>query len=364
VTYLRSDLPTPSKHSKPFLFGAIRTVRFVALTAILLSACVAQEQPQEQPQEQSPAEQKPAPESNQTQAKIEPVTVTIPAGTRLALVLTQPIQSRYIRRGEDIYAQVVAPVNSGGQVVIPPGTFVEGTVDKLARNGGRGRVRLQSMSITFPDGYVAPIEGPITLESNEGYAIKDPGGRRTIAAFALPAAGAGIGALIGHSVGTSDSTVNSTLPPGCVGGPPFCTPISTPTFGTKGKDAIIGAGIGGAIGGIASIALLFGSRNFFLDVGSPVEMTLQQPVTLKQDEVAEAVRQSAQHPVPPQPVAGLPQPPPPSPPISNHGTCYTPGTPGTPPTVVPGAPGPNGVPGPPTVIPGTPPTPGTPYPCP
>ena len=31
------------------------------------------------------------------------------------------------------------------------------------------------MSITFPDGYVAPMSGPVTLESIEGYALKDPG---------------------------------------------------------------------------------------------------------------------------------------------------------------------------------------------
>jgi hypothetical protein len=94
-----------------------------------------------------------------------------------------------------------------------------------------------------------------------------------------------------------------------------------------------------------------------------VQMTLQESVTLPQDEVAKAVRLSQEHAVVIQPVAPRPLPPPP-PQNVDHGTCYTPGTPGTPDTVIPGAPGPDGIPGPPTVIPGTPPTPGTPYPCP
>ena len=295
------------------------------------------------------------------QAEIKISTVTVPAGTRIALVLTHPIQSRYIHHGDDIYAQVSSPVNSGNEVVIPPGTFVQGKVDKLERKGGRGELRLDSMSITFPDGYVAPISGPITLESDDGYALKDPGKGRVVGAFALPAAGLGLGALIGHSLANSSpQTLTSTNPPGCSGPPPYCVSASLTTPGNTLKGTAIGSFVGLAIGGIASMVLVFNTHNFFLDVGSPVEMTLQQPVSLQQNEVADAVRQSEQHPVPKQPVAQRPRS---SMPV-DHGTCYTPSTPGTPTTVIPGAPGPDGIPGPPTIIPGTPPTPGTPFPCP
>jgi len=303
-------------------------------------------------------------QSSAPRAVSRSATITIPAGTRMALVLTQPIQSRYVHRGDDIYGQLTSPVNSGNEMVIPAGTFVQGTVDKLGRQGGRGELRLQSMAITFADGYVAPISGPIMMETNDGYAIKDPGRRRAIGAFALPAAGAGVGALIGYAAGSAGSTQSTTLPPGCTGGPPFCLSMNAPVFGTKGRDAIIGAGVGGAIGAVASMALLFSSRNFFIDAGAPIEMTLQQPISLERKEVDAAVRQSAEHPVAEQPI--LPRamvPPPPDMPV-DHGTCYTPGTPGTPPIVIPGTPGRDGVPGPATTIPGTPPTPGTPYPCP
>lgn len=298
-----------------------------------------------------------APEPDQPQPNAE---ITIPAGTHLALVLTQPVQTRYIHRGDDIYAQVTSPVDSGKQVVIPPGTFVQGVVDKIQRNGGRGELRLQSMSITFPDGYVTPIPGPMMLETTDGYAIKDPGSKRGASAILMPLAGVGVGALIGHSVGKADSTVTSNFPPGC-SPPQFgCTTISTPVMGSKGKDTAIGASIGGVAGVVGSLFLLTSSHHFYVDAGAPVEMTLQQPITMRQDEVAKAVEQSRQHPVAVQPVEPRPLPPPPV----NQGTCYTPGTPGTPATVIPGPPGPDGIPGPPTIIPGTPPTPGTPYPCP
>jgi hypothetical protein len=325
-----------------------------AVAAVLLSP-LAFAQDQSQPAAAS--------DPGQVQVEAQRSNITIPAGTHLALVLTQPVQTRYIRRGDDIYAQVTSPVDAENQVVIPPGTFVQGMVDKIERRGGRGELRLQSMSITFPDGYVTPIAGPIVLETTDGYAIKDPGSKRSSGAIILPLAGVGLGALIGHSVGTSQGTLTSSIPAGCNPAQFGCLTSSMQIPGSKGKDAAIGAAIGGAAGMIASITLLVGGRHFYLDAGAPVQMTLQESVTLPQDEVAKAVRQSQEHAVVVQPVA--PRPMPPSPPQNvDHGTCYTPGMPGTPDTVIPGVPGPDGIPGPPTVIPGIPATPGTPYPCP
>jgi len=147
----------------------------IALTPTLLLAIfsLAQETPPTTPQ---PDSQTSAPGGlSSAKPATDTTTVTVAAGNRMALVLTQPIRTRDLRRGDDIYAQVVSPVTASNEVVIPPGTFVQGKVDKLERHGGRGELRLQSMSITFPDGYTAPVAGPVTLESPDGYALKDPG---------------------------------------------------------------------------------------------------------------------------------------------------------------------------------------------
>jgi hypothetical protein len=329
----------------------------IALTPTLLLAIfsLAQETPPTTPQPDSQTSAQGALSS--AKPATDTTTVTVAAGNRMALVLTQPIRTRDLRRGDDIYAQVVSPVTAGNEVVIPPGTFVQGKVDKLERHGGRGELRLQSMSITFPDGYTAPVAGPVTLESPDGYALKDPGNGRAVGAFALPAAGAGIGALIGHFAANSQpDTLTSSIPSGCTGPPPGCLTSSVTAPGSTAKGTVIGAVVGGAVGAIASFPLLFSTHNFFLDVGSPVEMVLEHPLTLEQDQVADAVRQSEQQPVPEQPIARRPQPPPPPP---DTGTCWTPGTPGTPGTDIPGSPG-----TPPIHIPGIPPTPPTAHPCP
>ncbi len=67
----------------------------VATTFLFAFTCLAQEtsQPSQQPDPQS-------------QATAQPLVVTVPAGTRIALVLTHPIQSRYVHRGDTVYAQV------------------------------------------------------------------------------------------------------------------------------------------------------------------------------------------------------------------------------------------------------------------
>jgi hypothetical protein len=334
----------------------------MALTSTLLLAIASLGQATSPPQQLDSKNASPGALASAKSAP-ETSTLTVPSGTSIALVLTHPIQSRYIHHGDDIYAQVISPITAGNQVVIPAGILVEGKVDKLGRNGSRGELYLQSMSITYPDGYVAAISGPITLESNEGYALKDPGHGRLAGMFALPAAGTGIGALIGHSVAnTQPQTLTSTLPPGCSGPPPGCLTASVTGPGSAGKSTVIGAAVGGGIGFGASIALFFSSHNFFLDVGSPVEMVLPHPLTLEQDQVADAIRDSEQHPMHEVPVAQRPQPPPLP---SDTGTCWTPGTPGTPGTDIPGTPAVGGSPGtPPIHIAGTPPTPPTPHPCP
>ena len=296
------------------------------------------------------------------QAAAAPTTshVTIPAGTRIALVLTHPIQSRSIHRGDDIYAQITSPVTSGNEVVIPPGTFVQGKVDKLVRRGGRAELHLQSMSITFPDGYVAPVPGPVAMESIEGYALKDPGPGRIVGMFALPAAGAGLGAFIGHSVAKPRI---APLPSASLPAAPDRPPLhlrNQPVFGTQGPKTRHRRAVSAAPSEWSLDDVAFQFAHFFLDVGSPVEMVLRQPLisrsktrSPRRPTIGTTPGTDAAHRTAPAAAGSTPRHRP------SHMLCA--GSPGTPPTVIPGAPGPDGVPGPPTIIPGTRP-PGTPYP--
>jgi hypothetical protein len=272
-------------------------------------------------------------------------TITVPAATRLALVLTNPVDSKSTHHGDQIDTQTTAPVTVGNQVVIPAGTFVQGKVDKLTRNRSRGEFLMQSISLVFPNGYVANVAGPINIQSDEGTAWPYPTGRTVAGAIAAPLAGAGIGALIGSAAHTTQTSMLGS---------------TTITTGTA-KGIAIGSVVGLAAGSVVSLVLLTRSHRFYIEVGSPMETTLPQPLTLAANQVADAVQQAQSPPVPAPRMARHPPPPLPT----DHGTCYTPGTPGTPPSVIPGTPATGGMPGTPDIVnPGTPAIPGTPYPCP
>jgi hypothetical protein len=320
--------------SRNRLIVAAIPIMVVALT------CAAQNVAQEPVQQNS---------DNHSQAAPSPTgeAVTIPAGTRFALVLTNPVASKSIRRGDEIYTQTVAPIVVGDQVVIPPGTFVQGKLDKLSRHGSRAEIRLQSASVVFPNGFVANAVGPTDVQGEEGTAWQVAGGGNVAGAIVAPLAGLGLGTLIGHAAGGKGTDINGM------------------NFNPGGlKSTAIGGMVGLAAGGVVSFIFLTHNRHFFVDVGSPMQMTLAQPLTLAQGPVSDALRDAQAHPATPMPVAKRP-PPPPVPATASTGTCYKPDTPSTPPTVIAGTPAIGNAPGTPDIIiPGTPSIPGTPYPCP
>jgi hypothetical protein len=272
--------------------------------------------------------------------------VTIPAGTRLSLVLTRPVDSRATHKGDSISAQVTAPVIINDQVVIPAGTFVQGQSQKLTRHGTQAEMVLQSPSLVFANGYIAKLGEPVNIESDEWTTWNNPSDKTKAGMIAAPLAGTGLGLLIGAA---TDKTQTTNL--------------GLMTVTTKSHSGLVaGAAIGGAIGFVTSMVLLARSHSFYVADGSPLNMSLPQPITLTEQQINAADQSAPSQPVP---MVVQKRPPPSVPSSTDHGTCYTPGTPGTPDIVIPGTPAIGNSPGTPnTVIPGIPPRPPVPYPCP
>ena len=156
------------------------------------------------------------------------------------------------------------------------------------------------------------VTGPITLESDDGYALKDPGKDRNLAGIALPAAGGRRRhrrvdwplrrqfAAQHHHQHSAARLYWTTA------GLPFVERYRPRQHRAKTRSSAPRSAepLERSLSSRCSSTL----TTFFLDVGSPVEMVLQHPLSLQQDQVATAIRDAAQHPAPQQPISPRPQP--------------------------------------------------------
>lgn len=261
------------------LFFVPRTLRKIqalwpVLAVIVFSAPCWPQQTQQPTQSQfrpdaPPTEQRPTQIQAQTQ-----LPVILPAGTQIALILTQPIDSKTMHRGDTVFAETTAPVLADNQVAIPPGAFVQGKVEKLTRQGSRAEILMQSLSVALPDGSVAQIKGPMEITSGEGTAWRNPSDGAKAGAVLAPLIGLGLGTAIGEAAHTTQTTTFA--------GTTMTT--STP------KGIAIGGITGLAAGTIVSFVLLARGHHFYVGEGSPLEMVLPSPVTIAGGQSAEAAR--------------------------------------------------------------------------
>ena len=308
--------------------------------AVLSAAASAQQAPSSSTLPDSPVAQ----QSRSQPTNDAEQTVTIPAGTRLEMVLTHPLDSKTTHRGDEVYAQISAPVTLEDRVAIPAGTFVQGRVESMHRDGSRAVITMQSASLAFPNGYVATIRGPLQFVSEEGTAWNDPTTVAKTGALIAPFAGSGIGLAIGSAFHDSSSLGGMT--------------INSPSPKALGIGSLVGLGAGGAV----SLILLARSHHFYMQEGSALYGSLPLPVTLSASQIAASNDAASQSPPP---VVARRPPPAPIPASANSGICYIPGNPGTPGSYIPGTPAIGNSPGTPgTYIPGIAATPPIPYPCP
>ncbi|MBV9506126.1 MAG: hypothetical protein JO323_14095 [Acidobacteriia bacterium] len=204
------------------------------------------------------AQDQKAPAAAKENAK--PAEYTVETGTRVPLALINSVSTKNSTEGDRVYLQTVFPILAGGRIVIPPGSYVTGTVTEIKRPGrvkGRGELWVRFDSLTLPNGVTRDFrarlggvdglanekldraEGKVQADGNVG------GDARTIAETG--AAGASVGVIAGAATGH----------PG------------------------LGAGIGGAAGAAAGMLAVLLSRgpDAVLAKGSTIEMVLDRSVT-------------------------------------------------------------------------------------
>src|SRR5580704_15438358 len=87
----------------------------------------------------------------------------IPAGTHVLLKMVNSVSTRTAKAGDQVYLQTASPIAAGGEILVPVGTYVQGTVAAAKRSGrvkGRAEIALHLDTLTFASGKALKIAAP------------------------------------------------------------------------------------------------------------------------------------------------------------------------------------------------------------
>lgn len=197
-------------------------------------------------------------------AKPEPFTVV--AGTRVPLVMINSVSTKHAAEGDRVYLETSFPILADGRVVIPPGSYVAGTITSSKRAGrvkGRSELYLRFDSLTLPNGVTRDFRarmGGLDGRASENFdraegKISGEGTKGQDAVKVASAAGAGtsVGVIAGSASGR-------------------------PMMGTA-----VGAAAGAAAGMVG--VLLSRGQDVVLGRGTVVEMVLDRSLEFTESEV-------------------------------------------------------------------------------
>src|SRR5438876_1981438 len=95
-------------------------------------------------------------------------------GTKVPLALINSVSTKHSVEGDRVYLETVFPIMVNGRIVIPPGSYVAGTVTQVKRPGrvkGRGELFVRFDSLTLPNGVTRDFRA--RMSSMDGRAAED-----------------------------------------------------------------------------------------------------------------------------------------------------------------------------------------------
>ena len=104
----------------------------------------------------------------------------VSTGTKLEIRLKDPISSYATKKGPEISGVLIAPVTEGGDMLLPLGTTVEGSVVSVRKVGigvvhETARIQLQFDRVLLSDGKSFPLQCRITQVENAREAVDKEG---------------------------------------------------------------------------------------------------------------------------------------------------------------------------------------------
>jgi hypothetical protein len=240
-----------------------RTCSVYLASAALLIFCassgiaLAQEPPGPQTEAPPPVGPAPQPAANR---RGPAERISIPAGTRFAVVLENGISTRNAKPGDSVYFRTSFPITQNNRIVVPVGSYLRGELLESKRPGrikGRGEFRMRLNTLIFPNGY--------TVDLNAAPRSADSGGKETMDSEGKVTGPGGKGKDVG--------TVAETTVTGAG--------IGAIAAGAKG--AGIGAGVG-ALAGLGAVLLTRGPEAE-LPRGSTLDVVLEHELALDGSQI-------------------------------------------------------------------------------
>ena len=84
----------------------------------------------------------------------------IPQGSHVLLKMINSVTTRTAKEGDYVYMRTATPIVSGGQVVVPESTYVQGVVSHCRESGrvkGRAELGIRIEKMTFASGKVIQV---------------------------------------------------------------------------------------------------------------------------------------------------------------------------------------------------------------
>jgi type IV secretion system protein VirB10 len=196
-----------------------------------------------------------------------PQTFTLPAGTKILLSLKSAINTKTAQQGDGVYMISSFPVIGSSRVMIPPGVYVQGVVDRVVRPGrvkGRAQLDLHFTTMIFPNGQVVDVPGVLnSLPGSDGPKVK--GNEGTV-----------------EQAGNKGRDVANVLKGAAIGAEGGV--IGGAASGDVGKGVGYGSAAGAAAGAIYT--LFTRGNDIVIPTGTSVEMVLQRPLVLQESQLA------------------------------------------------------------------------------
>lgn len=198
----------------------------------------------------------------------EKPTYIVPAGSKVLLQLKSAINTKSAKPGDGVYLVSIFPVVVGTRVMIPAGVFVQGVVDRVERAGrvkGRAQLEMHFTSIVFPNGSVVEIPGIVNSLPGASKQKVDENGEGTVEQAGDKSRNAGKVAEIGIPTGATIGSIG-----GLGSGHPLAGGV---------------AGLGAGLAAAGLVTLFTRGADVNIESGSQVEMILQRPLVLEEENL-------------------------------------------------------------------------------